>query len=78
MNSEPIRLTFDASKAAWGDKYSHFVDVWVAYHYWQKKFGLDHNLAVGCTDSGRWPDGEHRVVHGVLALLGYHREVLTA
>lgn len=49
LNSEPIRLTFDASKAAWGDKYSHFVDVWVAYRYWQNKFGLDHNLAVGCT-----------------------------
>lgn len=43
LNSEPIRLTFDASKAVWGDKYSHFVDVWVAYRYWQNKFGLDHN-----------------------------------
>lgn len=49
FNSEPIRLTFDASKAAWGDKYSHFVDVWVAYRYWQNKFGNDHNLAAGCT-----------------------------
>jgi hypothetical protein len=49
FNSEPIRLTFDASKAAWGDKYSHFVDVWVAYRYWQNKFGNDHNLAGGCT-----------------------------
>src|SRR5690348_10243860 len=29
FNSEPIRLTFDASKAVWGAKYSHFVDVWV-------------------------------------------------
>ena len=26
-----------------GPKYSHFVDVWVAYRYWQNKFGLDHN-----------------------------------
>ena len=43
FNSEPIRLTFDASKAFWGAKYSHFVDVWVAYRYWQNKFGLDHN-----------------------------------
>ena len=43
FNSEPIRLTFDASKAIWGPKYSHFVDVWVAYRYWQNKFGLDHN-----------------------------------
>ncbi|KJC34107.1 signal peptide protein [Bradyrhizobium sp. LTSP849] len=50
LNSEPIRLTFDASKAVWGDKYSHFVDLWVAYRYWQNKFGLDHNAMAGvCT-----------------------------
>jgi hypothetical protein len=41
INSEPIRLTFDASKALMGSKYSHFVDVWVAYRYWDNKFGLD-------------------------------------
>ena len=52
FNSEPIRLTFDASKAAWGDKYSHFVDVWVAYRYWQNKFGLDHNNSFVCTVGG--------------------------
>ena len=46
INSEPIRLTFDASKALWGPKYAHFVDVWVAYRYWQNKFGLDHNSSV--------------------------------
>jgi hypothetical protein len=50
LNSEPIRLTFDASKAFMGPKYSHFVDVWVAYRYWQNKFGLDHNATPGvCT-----------------------------
>src|SRR5882724_12048950 len=50
FNSEPIRLTLDASKAVWGAKYSHFVDVWVAYRYWQNKFGLDHNAMPGvCT-----------------------------
>jgi hypothetical protein len=50
FNSEPIRLTFDASKAFMGPKYSHFVDVWVAYRYWQNKFGLDHNAMPGvCT-----------------------------
>jgi hypothetical protein len=53
INSEPIRLTFDASKAVWGAKYSHFVDVWVAYRYWENKFGLDHNAAPGvCTLAG--------------------------
>jgi hypothetical protein len=50
FNSEPIRLTFDASKAFIGPKYSHFVDLWVAYRYWQNKFGLDHNASPGvCT-----------------------------
>jgi hypothetical protein len=47
FNSEPIRLTFDASKAFMGPKYTHFVDVWVAWRYWQNKFGLDHNAAPG-------------------------------
>jgi hypothetical protein len=53
INSEPIRLTFDASKAFWGPKYSQFVTTWVAYRYWQNKFGLDHNAAPGvCTLAG--------------------------
>jgi hypothetical protein len=47
INSEPIRFTFDASKAIWGAKYTHFVDVWVAYRYWQNKFGLDHSAQLG-------------------------------
>ncbi|UFX42755.1 hypothetical protein HAP47_0026425 [Bradyrhizobium sp. 41S5] len=41
INSEPIRLTFDAGKAFVGPNYSHFVDVWIAYRYWKNKFGLD-------------------------------------
>jgi hypothetical protein len=41
LNSEPIRLTFDASKAIWGPKYAQFVTTWVAYRYWENKFGLD-------------------------------------
>jgi hypothetical protein len=50
LNSEPIRLTFDASKAFMGPKYSHFVDVWVAYRYWRNKYGLDSNATPGtCT-----------------------------
>jgi hypothetical protein len=53
INSEPIRLTFDASKAFWGPKYSQLVTTWVAYRYWQNKFGLDHNNAPGvCTLAG--------------------------
>lgn len=49
FNSEPIRLTFDAAKAVWGAKHSHLVDIWVAYRYWQNKFGLDHTRAFACT-----------------------------
>ncbi|QOZ31675.1 hypothetical protein [Bradyrhizobium sp. CCBAU 53421] len=50
LNSEPIRLTFDAGKAFMGAKYSHFVDVWVAYRYWHNKYGLDSNATPGtCT-----------------------------
>ena len=52
INSEPIRLTFDAAKAFMGPKYSHFVDVWVAYRYWQNKFGLDHANSPTCTTGG--------------------------
>jgi hypothetical protein len=52
FNSEPIRLTFDASKAFWGPKYTHFVDVWVAYRYWQNKFGIDHKLSSICNVGG--------------------------
>ena len=46
LNSEPIRLTFDASKAFMGAKYTHFVDLWVSWRYWQNKFGLDHNANI--------------------------------
>jgi hypothetical protein len=53
FNSEPIRLTFDAGKAVWGSKYSHFLDVWVSYRYWQNKLGFDHNNApLVCTIGG--------------------------
>jgi hypothetical protein len=53
LNSEPIRLTFDAGKALWGEKRSHFVDVWVAWRYWQNKYGLDHDASPGiCTVAG--------------------------
>ncbi len=51
FSSEPIRLTFDASKAVWGPKYSHFVDVWVAYRYWHNKLGLDNTLSASCNIS---------------------------
>ncbi|WP_210184222.1 hypothetical protein [Bradyrhizobium macuxiense] len=41
INAEPIRLSFDASKALWGEKYAHFLETFVAYRYWKNKFGLD-------------------------------------
>lgn len=49
FNSEPIRLTLDASKMMWGPNRSHLVDIWVAYRYWQNKFGLDHSLSPVCS-----------------------------
>ncbi|MGY3355350.1 hypothetical protein ACVWZK_002013 [Bradyrhizobium sp. GM0.4] len=43
INSEPIRLTLDTSRMIWGEKYSHFLDVWVAYRYWENKYGISPN-----------------------------------
>jgi hypothetical protein len=48
LNSEPIRLTFDAAKAIWGPKYSHYVDLWVSYRYLQNKLGIDHTTSRLC------------------------------
>jgi hypothetical protein len=48
FNSEPVRLTLDVSRMMWGDKRSHFLDVWVAYRYWQNKYGLDHERSLAC------------------------------
>lgn len=53
LNSEPIRLTFDAGKAIWGNKRSHEVDLWVAYRYWRNQYGNDQNSApFVCTVNG--------------------------
>jgi len=41
-----------ANKAFWGPQYSQFVTTWVAYRYWQNKFGLDHTLAAQCVTNG--------------------------
>jgi len=36
-----------------GPKYAQFVTTWIAWRYWQNKFGLDHNAAPGvCTLNG--------------------------
>ena len=80
FNSEPIRLTLDASKAVWGPKYSHFVDVWVAYRYWQNKFGLDHNApSIACFSyCRRRHSSKQRGGNESSALFGHHGKVLTA
>jgi len=65
INSEPIRLTFDASKAFMGAKYSHFVDTWVAYRYWQNKFGLDHANSPTCIGGNAGSCTEESVYAGV-------------
>jgi hypothetical protein len=65
INTEPVRLTFDASKAFMGPKYSQFVTTWVAYRYWQNKFGLDHAAAFQCTGPGTGTCTESTVYAGV-------------
>ena len=65
FNSEPIRLTLDASRAIWGPKYSHYVDLWVAYRYWQNKFGLDHKANPVCTGANRGSCTESSLYSGV-------------
>ena len=47
FNSEQ-RLTLDAGKLIGGASKSHFLDVYVAYRYWQNKFGLNHSVAGPC------------------------------
>ncbi|WP_375779434.1 hypothetical protein ACE103_11095 [Bradyrhizobium sp. ma5] len=41
IKAEPVRLTFDVSKAVWGSKYSHYLETFVAYRYWHNKYGFD-------------------------------------
>lgn len=48
LNSEPLRLIFDAGKAFGGPKYSHAIDVWIAYRYWHNKFGIDAHASPTC------------------------------
>ena len=43
IKTEPIRLTFDAGKTLWGQKYSQLVQVFVAYRYWENIFGHDNS-----------------------------------
>jgi nucleoside-specific outer membrane channel protein Tsx len=57
------KLSLDVGKMAFGPAYSHYFDVWVAYRYWQNKFGLDHTKGVcvspgggGCTEKS-WVTG---------------------
>jgi nucleoside-specific outer membrane channel protein Tsx len=47
------KLSLDLGKMVYGPSKSHFLDVWVAYRYWQNKFGLDHTkgVCVGTKDS---------------------------
>jgi hypothetical protein len=48
INSEPVRLTFDASRAFAGRQHAHDVDIWVAYRYWKNKFGIDASASPTC------------------------------
>ena len=52
IDSEPVRLIFDSGKAFWGSKHAHRLDVWVAYRYWENKYGFDHNASPVCMGLG--------------------------
>jgi hypothetical protein len=52
IDSEPVRLIFDSGKAFWGSKHTHRLDVWVAYRYWENKYGFDHNASLVCMGLG--------------------------
>jgi hypothetical protein len=51
-DSEPVCLIFDSGKAFWGSKHTHRLDVWVAYRYWENKYGFDHNASPVCMGQG--------------------------
>jgi hypothetical protein len=46
------KLTLDVGKMIAGPTRSHVLDLWVAYRYWQNKFGLDHTKSVCVTAKG--------------------------
>jgi hypothetical protein len=52
IDSEPVRLIIDSGKAFWGSKHTHRLDVWVAYRYWENKYGFDHNTSPVCMGLG--------------------------
>ena len=64
FNSEQ-KLSLDVGKMAFGSNYSHYFDVWVAYRYWQNKFGLDHAKSPVCTGIGNTSCTESSWVTGV-------------
>jgi hypothetical protein len=64
INAEPIRLTLDTSRMIWGDKYSHFLDVWVAYRYWGNKFGIASD-SLTCQNQGLHSCTESSLYSGV-------------
>jgi hypothetical protein len=47
FETEPLRLSLDLSKALWGQKYSHYVEPFIAYRYWANKYGAGANAANG-------------------------------
>ena len=65
IDSEPVRLTFDAGKAFWGPKYSHGFDLWVAYRYWGNKYGFDHNASAVCVGANSGACVENSLYSGV-------------
>ncbi len=58
------KLSLDVGKMAFGTKHAHQFDVWIAYRYWQNKFGLDHTKAT-CIGAATGSCTEQTLVTGV-------------
>ena len=65
IDSEPVRLIFDSGKAFWGSKHTHRLDVWVAYRYWENKYGFDHNTSPVCMGLGAGSCVEKSIYPGI-------------
>ena len=64
FNSEQ-KLSLDLGKVLAGDAYARMFDVWVAYRYWQNKFGLNHQTSPVCTRANKGSCTEQTFVSGV-------------
>jgi len=73
LNSEPIRLTFDAQQGGLGAKYNPFVDVVGCVALLAQQVRSDHTVGYALRRERR----EHQLLHRVVVYTGNHCEFLT-